>query len=748
MRLAKPAVLTALCAGVAALVWWTTKDPEPPRPKSGTQAMVRLLAELAESIAVPENLFDSRPWLAAAEKEAANGGGEEQPQLAREHGDRLVIAGRTREAVERLERLERRVDEDSTGLPPNFAGRVGRSLGIARLRLAEEQNCITNHNADSCLLPIRNGGIHRIQESGREAIRVYRKLLEADSNDLHSRWMLNLAYQTVGEYPREVPPQWLIPPAAFESDADIGRFRDVASDVGLAGSGVAGGSVLEDFDRDGDLDVMSSSMGVEDQLRYFRNDGDGRFTDRTKESGITGLTGGLNMTHADYDNDGWPDVLVLRGGWFESFGVFPSSLLRNNGDGTFDDVTEAAGLMNFHPTQTAAWGDFDNDGWLDLYIGNEDSPKDDHPSRLFRNRGDGTFVDVTKDCGVALRAYVKGVTWGDYDNDGRLDLHVSVLGRGNVLFHNEGPSASGQWRFRNATREARVGGPRQSFATWFWDYDNDGWLDLYVASFPRMYPPGVAYAAAAESLGIPIEADHPRLYHNERNGTFRNVTEEARVARVEYAMGSNFGDLDNDGFLDFYLGTGAPEFDALVPNRMYRNAEGKYFQDVTTSGGFGHLQKGHGVAFGDVDNDGDQDVYADMGGAFFGDIYRNALFENPGHGNHWITLKLVGSRSNRSAIGARLRLSVEGPEGDRDVFATVSTGGSFGSSSLQQEIGLGRATRIRELEVRWPIGGSPQVFRDLAVDQVLEIREGEDRVIPVETRRFRLGRVAVAKKHH
>ena len=743
----KAAVLTALCGGVAlALLWWTMKPEE--RPKSGTAEMVRRLAELAEWSAVPENLFDSRPWLAAAEKEAANGGGDEEPQLARQHADQLVIAGRTREAVERLERLERRVDEDATGLPPNFAQRVGKSLGIARLRLAEEQNCITNHNADSCLLPIRNGGIHRIQESGREAIRVYRKLLESDANDLHSRWMLNLAYQTVGEYPGGVPSQWLIPPTAFESAADIGRFRDVASDVGLAGSGIAGGSVLEDFDRDGDLDVMSSSMGLGDQLRYFRNDGNGRFTDRTKESGITGLNGGLNMTHADYDNDGWPDVLVLRGGWFESFGVFPSSLLRNNGDGTFDDVTEAAGLMNSHPTQTAAWGDFDNDGWLDLYIGNEDSPKDDHPSRLFRNRGDGTFVDVTKDCGVAIRAYVKGVAWGDYDNDGRLDLHISILGRRNVLFHNEGPNASGQWRFRNATVEARVGGPRQSFATWFWDYDNDGWQDLFVASFPRMYPPGVAHAAAAESLGIPTEADHPRLYHNERNGTFRNVTEEARVARVEYAMGSNFGDLDNDGFLDFYLGTGAPEFDALVPNRMYRNAEGRYFQDVTTSGGFGHLQKGHAVAFGDIDNDGDQDVYADMGGAFVGDIYRNALFENPGHGNHWVTLKLVGSRSNRSAIGARLRLSVEGPEGVRDVFATVSTGGSFGSSSLQQEIGLGRATRIRELEVRWPIGGAPQVLRDLAVDQAVEIREGEERAIPVEARSFRLGGVAVAKEHH
>ncbi|MGH7806239.1 MAG: FG-GAP-like repeat-containing protein [Candidatus Binatia bacterium] len=733
--------MAAACGifGIAALVW-AAKPNETKPVASGTAAMVQRLAALSEAIAVPENTFDPRPWIATAEEGIAKGTVDVTRGAARRYGELLLQAGRTQDSIDHLRKLEELNVQNPKDFPPAFLPRLRRFLGVAYLRLGEEQNCVAHHNADSCLLPIREAGVHRHQEGARAAIAVYEKVLAEKPNDLAARWMVNVAYMIVGEYPDGVPKRWRIPPSAFESGYDIGRFRDVATEAGLAFPALSGGSILEDFDRDGDLDLMSSSMGVSDQMHFFRNEGDGRFADRTKEAGLTGLTGGLNMVQADYDNDGWTDVLVLRGAWFAALGNHPSSLLRNNGDGTFDDVTEAAGLLNLHPTQTGAWGDYDNDGFLDLFIGNEAGPAQRNAhSRLFRNRGDGTFVDVAKDVGISLLTYVKGATWGDYDNDGRLDLYVSILGAANVLFHNDGPDDSGRWRFRNATAEAGVAEPRQSFPTWFWDYDNDGWLDLYVASFPRAFPRGVAFAAAAESLGLPVAADRPRLYRNLGNGTFRDVAPEAGVGRVDYVMGANFGDVDNDGFLDFYLGTGAPEFDALVPNRMYRSVEGKRFQDVTSSGGFGHLQKGHAIAFGDVDNDGDQDVYADMGGAFLADVFQNALFENPGHGNHWVTLRLTGTRSNRSALGARIRLSVEGPEGKRDIYATVSTGGSFGASSLQQEIGLGRATKIRDLEVRWPRDGKTQTFRDLAVDRVLEIREGAAEPVPVPSKAFRLG---------
>src|SRR5687767_15342184 len=149
---------------------------------------------------------------------------------------------------------------------------------------------------------------------------------------------------------------------------------------------------------------------------------------------------------------------------------------------------------------------------------------------------------------------------------------------------------------------------------------------------------------------------------------------------------------------------------------MFRNHGGRVFEDVTTSGGFGHLQKGHGVSFGDLDNDGDQDIYEVIGGWFSGDSYQNVLFHNPGHGNRWITISLEGVRSNRMGIGARLKIRVSTSKGPRDIYQTVSSGGSFGDSSFQQETGLGDATAIESIEVTWPVTGRTQVFRDVAID--------------------------------
>ena len=203
-------------------------------------------------------------------------------------------------------------------------------------------------------------------------------------------------------------------------------------------------------------------------------------------------------------------------------------------------------------------------------------------------------------------------------------------------------------------------------------------------------------------------------------------------------MGSNFGDLDNDGFPDFYLGTGYPNYEALIPNLMYRNRGGDGFSDVTTNGGFGHLQKGHGVAFADFDNDGDQDVFEELGGAFPGDAFANALFENPGFDNHWIKLKLVGVESNRSAVGARIRLEITEDSKTRSVFKHVNTGGSFGSNPLRREVGLGYASKIDVLEVFWPTTGKTQRFEDVDVDQLIEITEGQAtyRRLPLESISF------------
>lgn len=641
----------------------------------------------------------------------------------------LLRDGQSERAVREIVQLQTVVDH------PQVRHVLQMKLGLAYLRLGEQENCIVKHNINSCLMPISGNGVHQLKRGSSAAVEEFLGVLQRNPNDLATRWLLNIAYMTLGEHPDKVPPAYLIPAEVFESEYDIGHFRDMAPLLGLDVVGLSGGGIMEDFDGDGYLDIMASSWGLRDPIRYFRNRGDGTFADRTEAAGLSGIVGGLNTCQADYDNNGYMDVLVLRGAWLDKEGYHPNSLLANQGEGRFVDTTEKAGLLTLHPTQTAAWGDFDNDGWVDLFVGNESRGEEIHPCELFRNQGDGTFVDEAVAAGLAVEGYVKAVVWGDYDNDGMLDLYISRLApdEPNLLLRNEGEDATGRWHFADVSEEAGVTGPDYSFPTWFWDYDNDGWLDLFVAGFNA----GTGDVAAAY-LGLPHRADAPRLYRNNGDGSFADVTRAARLDVPLKAMGCNFGDLDNDGYLDCYIGTGDPDMASLVPNRMFRNKAGKSFQDVTTSGGFGHLQKGHAVAFGDIDHDGDQDVFAVIGGAFSGDVFQNVFFENPGHGNHWIKLKLQGRRSNRAAIGARIKIEVDTADGIRQIYATVTSGGSFGASSLQREIGLGQALAIRSLEITWPASRQVQVFADVAMDQILLIREGDPQPLSLELKAFKI----------
>jgi hypothetical protein len=289
-------------------------------------------------------------------------------------------------------------------------------------------------------------------------------------------------------------------------------------------------------------------------------------------------------------------------------------------------------------------------------------------------------------------------------------------------------------RFTNVAATAGVTAPRASFGAFFFDYDNDGWLDLFVAGYGKRSTDGlpVVEDVAADYLGLPNDGETGRLYHNER-GTFRDVTPAAHLAKVVPAMGLNFGDLDNDGWLDFYLGTGTPDLGMLVPNRMFRNDEGHTFQDVTTAGNFGHLQKGHAVCFGDVDDDGDQDVFEEMGGAVLADKARSMLYANPGSANAWLSLELEGARSNRRGMGARIKVVLGAGSGTRAIYRTVGSGGSFGASPLRQEIGLGSAAAITRVEIEWPATGETQTIEGLQPRHRYHVREGEARATQVGT---------------
>jgi hypothetical protein len=661
------------------------------------------------------------------------------PELATER----LRAGDARGALQALSTLE-----------PLVAGNRAPELefhelrALAFLRLGEQENCQAMHQQRMCVFPMQGKGAHKLPEGAEGAVAEFTWLLQHNAQDALARWLLNVAYMQLGRYPKQVPPQFLLPPSLYDSEAPIGEFPDYASLAGVDVTGNAGGAIVEDFDGDGLLDIVTSSSGPLDPMHLFHNNGNGIFSDWSAKAGLTSELGGLNLVLGDFDNDGHPDILVLRGGWWGIYGNYPLSLLRNRGDGTFEDVTERAGLLHAGPTQTAAWADYDNDGWPDLYVGYESTEGNTQPSLLYHNNHDGTFTEVGHNMPLGVREFVKGVAWGDFNNDGRPDLYISVREGKNRLLRNDGPVDPAKpdpahWRFTDVTTHAGVAPKGNTFATWFFDYDNDGLPDLYVSG----YSIGSEQDVGRFESGQAFDAGLPHLYHNRGDGTFTEVTHAMHLDRAILTMGANFGDLENDGWLDVYLGTGEPSYQALLPNRMFRNDRGLRFQDVTTSGGFGHLQKGHAVAFADIENRGQEDIFEEMGGAFAGDAYQSALYRNPGHPGHSITLKLVGVQSNRAAYGARIEVIFHENGQQRQVFRTVGAVSSFGGNPMEQHIGVGAATRIDEIRIRWPAAYTQeQVLRNIMVDQALLVQEGVAAAQLMPRKAFDLGSAPLPSK--
>jgi tetratricopeptide (TPR) repeat protein len=608
---------------------------------------------------------------------------------------------------------------------PAAAPFLEEALGASYLHLAGIENGAYRNSGDIDIFPPPDQSKpYQKQENSRMAIRYFQDSLDHYPDDLQVRWLLNLAYATVGEYPAGVPAKFLMPPSIFASKEDIGRFIDVAPAAGLNVVGDAGGVLVDDFENNGLLDVITSSEAICDPLHYFHNNGDGTFTDRTREAGLSDQLGGLNMIEGDYNNDGCMDFLVLRGGW--EFGM-RMSLMRNNCDGTFTDVTHASGLDNMvFPTQTAVFADIDNDGYLDLFVGAEKAP-----SHLFHNKGDGTFEDISHTAGVDTAAFTKGVAAADFDNDGYLDLYVSNFGGGNFLYHN-----NHNLTFTDVAREAGVQAPYSSFATWFFDYDNDGWPDIFVASYANYTVDQVMRSY----LGLPTQAETLKLYRNMHNGTFEDVTEQVGLNKEYMPMGAGFGDVDNDGYLDIYLGMGNPSFASLMPHVLLRNNAGKEFVDITASSGTGELHKGHGISFADLERNGHEDIVAEIGGAVPSDKHAMRVFRNPGNDNDWINVRLIGVKSNREAVGAEIKITVENERGSpRSIYRRVGETSSFGVNPIEQHIGLGHGARIVSLDVFWPATNSRQQFANVAKNEFISVKEFDKSYTKLQRQTVRIG---------
>lgn len=495
------------------------------------------------------------------------------------------------------------------------------------------------------------------------------------------------------------------------------------------------GVAVFDYDNDGWMDIYFVNGAAIPSLektgprywnRLYRNNHDGTFTDVTEKAGVRGEGFGMGAAAADFDNDGWVDLYVT--------GVNRNHLFRNNGNGTFTDTTARAGLAGIHPKLgktwaiAAGWFDYDNDGHLDLFIVNyvnwsfateplckvadiiaycSPDSYTGQPSLLFHNNGNGSFTDVSDKAGIGRHVGKgMGVVFADYDGDGFTDAFVSNDTYRNFLFRNNGNGTFAEIGIAAGVAYNDNGKSIAGMGADFRDVDNDGRPDIFVVAMTN---------------------DTFPLYHNQLK-SFSDVTVSWGIAAATArytAWGNGIADFDNDGFKDLFAARASildnseviDRLPSKLPNQVLRNTGRKRFADVSATAGadFAVPQAHRGAAFGDFDNDGRIDVVVTNQNAL-PDLFLN---RSPAP-NHWLTVKLIGTRSNRDGLGARLELT---PAGSPSIYnhATTSTGLSA-SSDPRVCFGLGTANRVEKLAITWP-SGVRQVLDNIRPDQILTIRE-------------------------
>ncbi|HEY7493797.1 MAG TPA: CRTAC1 family protein, partial [Candidatus Tectomicrobia bacterium] len=439
----------------------------------------------------------------------------------------------------------------------------------------------------------------------------------------------------------------------------------------------------------------------------FRNNGDGTFTDMSTGSGLDRCVYAFALAVGDYDNNGLPDLFITSLGFFDG----QSMLMRNNGDGTFTNVTEAAGLSMWGPAFAATWVDYDGDGWLDLFVVNNLGGLFNRktPNRLFHNNGDGTFTDVTAAAGLQTVWPSLGAAWGDFWNNGRPDVFISNLGH-SQLFRNNGDGT-----FTDVSHTAGIDAPVIGSVCLCCDIDNDGWLDIVQFVYAR--PQDAIYTLRTghgPSGGTPT-----RVWRNNRNGTFTDIAPQLGITGCWGTMSGTVGDVNNNGHLDLLLGNGDPSIDRLEAAVLLEN-DGQHFHNVTFAAGLPFTGKGHGVNMADLAGDGRLHLIVATGGLYPGDLLTTTVHRPARRPGNYLNVRLVGTHSNGDAIGARLTLWAGGQAQHR----LVSGGSGFGCLPYEQHFGLGTLMQIEALEIRWPSGYVQRLER-LPVNRTLRVFEGK-----------------------
>jgi hypothetical protein len=513
---------------------------------------------------------------------------------------------------------------------------------------------------------------------------------------------------------------------------------------------MSGGVLLLDYDQDGWLDIYFTNApsvamalrGEKAKSALYRNNHDGTFTDVTDKAGVGYPCWAMGGAVADYNNDGWPDMLITC-----AEGIV---LYRNNGNGTFSDATKEAGLLDKRWTTGAAFGDYDGDGFVDLMVTRyvefdlknlpqfgvgatchyRGIPVQCGPrgmkglsDSLYHNNGDGTFSDVSKTAGVddPARHYGLGVVWSDFNDDGRLDLFVADDSTPNYLYRNEGNGHFTDVSFTSGTAVSGDGGEMSGMGVAVCDYNHSGRFSIHITNF---------------------EDQNNSLYRNDGNMSFTDVSFVAGIgkATVPYlGWGTGCVDLDNDGWADLFVVNGHvyPQVDNLPVGARYRerkllflNQRDGTFKDVSSAAGapLSIPQASRGAAFGDLDNDGDIDVVVEnLDGTPM--ILRN----DGGNQKHWITLELAGSKSNRLAIGAKAKAIA----GSLVQIDEVRSGGSYLSQNdLRIHFGLADANKVDRLEIRWP-SGRTEVLSDLPANHFYVVKESQGVLAPEQARPVR-----------